>query len=312
MKAALAFLLLAAVPAWGYVPPSQFVVRMMAKRHEGTKVIRIRSTVTELEDDKPGKNHFKQVTVFDPARGILKSRAYDDAGQELYAVERRYGPPAATVAAAPTGSTEAPPPVVLKPGEAGPPAGALLLSANADTVSQILLSVGIPVRTEAELLAMKDEAERRASEAMGLARWKGQVAWLVGPAQPAENPPRKPEAAPSPSPDAPLQPQLWVVKDGFVPLRLVTAAEDGANEVRFESFRYVREFPFPRVITALRHPGGQVGKERAILREDVAEFSATGDLSELKAPVTLGYTDAGNSADSGVRELIRTFYALVR
>ena len=99
--------------------------------------------------------------------------------------------------------------------------------------------------------------------------------------------------------------QLWIEKDTFLPLRAMFSQADNPIELRFENYRFYREFPFPRAIML-------VNKSGTILRAETSEVSLTSDLKELKTPVTPGFSDVGNSASSSIRDLVRQYYEAVR
>lgn len=265
---------LAAPAAWAYVPPSQFIVKSMTGKRAGYKGLRLRTTVYAMEGQRAGGTGFKQVTIFDAGSRVMRSRAYDQSGRELYAMERRLN--------------EASPVV------GGMPVAALLMDPSLESVSRILRGAGVPVRTEAELLEMKDEEERRASEVTSLVRLGSVVGWAIGPG--------KRDLA---------WPQLWVEKDTFHPLRMIERTDEGTVDVRFESFRYFREYAFPRTITVLR-ASREEGAQEPKLREELADLIVNPEMTELRSPLAQGFTDAGNSADGVIRDLIRLYYAALR
>ena len=263
-----------ATAASAYIPPSQFIVRTMAVKRQGNKAFRVRTTVYEMEGQRTSGTSFKQITVFDLNSRVMRSRAYDNAGKELYAVERRLHE--------------------HSPIAGGLPVAALLLDQSTDSLSRVLRTAGIPIRTEAELSDMKDEEERRSTEVTSLGRLGSVVGWVIGPG--------KKDLA---------WPQLWIEKDTFHPMRLVERTDEGTLDVRFSEFRYYKEIPFPRVITVLRASRDE-GAQEPMLREELADVIINPEMGEMRSPLVQGFTDAGNSADGSVRDLIRLYYASLR
>src|SRR5688500_5478222 len=80
---------LIASAAYAFIPPSGFILKTLAKKHEVGKSLKVRSTVTALEADKPTAVHFKQVTVFNTQLRILRSWAFDDQSRLLFAIEKK-------------------------------------------------------------------------------------------------------------------------------------------------------------------------------------------------------------------------------
>jgi hypothetical protein len=146
----------------------------------------------------------------------------------------------------------------------------------------------LPVKTEDELLSLADEAERRAAEKSFFGRQKLagglQVSWVLG--EKSGN-------------------QLWIEKDTFLPSRILLSS--GAKvDVQLESYRVSREVPLPRLITVSE------GRE-PVLREEIQELTVNPtELADPRRGSALGFTEAGESADGDVRDLIRKYYKLVR
>ena len=90
-------------------------------------------------------------------------------------------------------------------------------------------------------------------------------------------------------------------KDTFVPMRLLTSDLD----IRYERYRYTHEYPYPRAIFLY---SGATG----LMEDDLTEFAVNPSKSEWKDVVATGFTEAGNAAPSGVRELIRKYYETLR
>ncbi len=264
-----AFALVFAAPASAYVPPSQYVVKKMVARHSGFKGLKIRSLVVGLNGKDPSGVQFQQITTVDLGKRVLRSRAFDDTGKELYVVERSL-------------RVDAPHPVV----------DTLMFETRMDFMSQALKSAGLPIRSDSELAAMADEEERRKAESAWIERVGTAMVWVY-----------------SEERKAPSKPQLWIEKDTFLPLRLVSKREGDLADIRFESYRFYREFPYPRQITLAL--GTDIGDR--VLRDDLQELVVNPELAaEFKQRVQPGYTELGNSASSAVRDLITKYYQFLR
>ena len=267
---------LAGASAHAYVPPSQFIIKTVAAKHSGIKGVRITSHVDAISKDKPSGPHFKQETVYDAQTGALRSSAFDDNGKVLYTVERHLFRELAHE----------------QEGSAIPFADLIELGSKADILIAALKSLEIPIKTEDELVTLGDENERYAAEVTSIGRIRTQFAWIIGESS---------------------RPQFWVEKDTFLPIRVIVKADklpeisgsDGSVEIRFENYRFVREFPVSRLVSITRNG-------ETLVREEASDVAVNPSLSEFKKPVTSGYTEAGNSADSGVRELLRQYYSALR
>ena len=269
--------------AGAYVPPSQFIVKSVAAKKAGYKGFRVRSFVSAMEGARAGNVHFKEVMIYDAHSRLLRSRAYDEGGRLLYSAERRLSDPHSRQASVKTGQ--------------------LLFFGDAEILSASMKDGGVPVRVEAELAPMKDEQERRDAETGTVERWNGTVCWVAGPQ--LERKPREPG-------------QLWVEKDSFLPVRAVLSTDDGMIDVRFEGYRFHREFPFPRHISLAMPAVDKVEKtaegfsKNIVVRAETSEVVVNPAMSEFRQPFSPGFTDAGNSADSAVRDLIRVYYKFLR
>jgi hypothetical protein len=257
----------ATASAHAYIPPSQFLIKQIVNKRKDIKLIKIRSLVTTLEGDKPGPIRFTAMTLFNVPAGSVKSWAVGDNGVRLYGIQRR--------------------------GTILPPIDSLLFDAKLGELIRSLRDVGIPIRTEDELRTMKDEDERRGAEVQHLERWKSTIAWVIGRKMPPDS--------------HDLNPQLWIEKDSFVPLRLVYAPKGGDwVDVRFESPRSSRGFQFPRLVTVF-------GKEGVpLLREEVIDVAVNPKADEIEEAVENGYTEAGNTSPTATRELIDRYFGTVR
>ena len=148
MKLAAFLLLLSGVaPAFAYVPPSQFIIKTMASKRQGVRLVRIVSEVSGFDSGKPTGLRFKAVTVYNPLTHLMRSQALEDTGAELFGVE--------------------------KSAESIPLSLMVLFDSNARTIVTALQHANIPVHSE-------DETEATAAESTALRRWNGSVAWVFG------------------------------------------------------------------------------------------------------------------------------------
>lgn len=268
--------------AHAYIPPSQYILKSWVKSRNNVGVFRVRSNVIAYDNGKPTESHFRQLTVYDPKTRSLRARAYDLSGRELYSVERRI--PDAVAAA--NGSA----------GEYNPLVGALLFDRDLDAVSAILRSGGIPIRTEAELVQMKDENERRASEVQSFARYRGAVAWVIGPGV-----------------SDLVWPQLWFEKDSFLPIRLIQKSSEGTVDVKFEAFRMSGTVGFPGVVSVSPASKNKEEDPRLLwFKEELTEFTTTADPKELKGSGSVGFTSEGNQLDGRLKDTIRRYFSVLR
>jgi hypothetical protein len=253
---------LAPAAAWAYIPPSSFILKSLTAKHSGIKGLRIRSMVTVMDGEKPGNVHFKAVTYFNPATETLHAYAYDDRNQKLYAIERR---PETQSAAA-----------------------ALLFWHDDRNLAIVLKARGIPVRSEEDLLKMKDEDERRSSEEEHLMRWNSAIAWVIGGTKDGDA-------------------QLWVEKDTFLPLRLIAGPQPDSDlvDVQLDGQRYYHEFPYPKTITAIK-------RKQPLFKDEVQDVLVASETSEFRSTPMPGLTEAGNSASSALRELVQKYFEVLR
>jgi len=250
---------------WGYIPPSQFLIKTLVGKHASTKGIRIRSVVTALDSSgKPLEARFRVINSFDPVTRVLRSWATDASDQKLYRVERQ-------------------------PSEQKP-ITFLTLDSSLPDVTRVLMDRGIPIRTEEELLKLTTAEERRNAEVLSLRRWKKSPTWVIGRIEKNE-------------------PQLWLEKDSFLPLRFVfkPVGEDPSREIQLEGYRFYQGFPWPKLITVLGE------NDTPLMQEEVFEVTFATPLPEMKGSVDpQGFTEAGNSLPSATRALIGSYFQTLR
>lgn len=274
---------LSATDAFAQIPASHFLVKEMTKRRASARTLRIKTNVQAIKEGKPSGPQFKQTVSVDFATRTLRSRALDaSSGMELYSVDRKMEEDAQPELPIPT---------------------RILIDQHQVTVMRTLKSAGVPVRSDLELAELPNEETRRAAEVSWLARIRGAYAWVIG----------------KPLKGSTVDPQLWFEKDGFMPWRFIGKSADALVDVRYEGYRYFKDFPYPRTVSLAKVDDGSpesLKKEPAetvYLREELAEIQVNIDISgDFKGAAASGLTELGDSADSGIKELLKQYYGVYR
>jgi hypothetical protein len=155
----------------------------------------------------------------------------------------------------------------------------LLFETNPLRIMTALKNAGIPVVLDSELLALPDEEARRAAEKMSVGRLDHKIGWIIG------------EGSPS----------LWILKDDFVPLKLIA----GGDEIRFEETRYTHNFPYPRSISL--YNGSDF-----VLKGEAMEVILNPDLADMRAIQVRGLPAISSSLPSDERSLIEQWVQWIR
>lgn len=237
-----------AVNASAYIPPSNFQIAQLAKKHRGLKSLRVKTRITGTG------TQIREIGYFDASTKTWKARFLDQNDRELYAFERKLG----------SGDSLA---------------SLLLFETNSEKILSALKTAGIPVVNTTELLALPGEPERRAAEKTSIARLDKKVGWVIGDGTPA----------------------LWILKDEFVPLKLLY----GGSEIRFEETKSVREFPYPRSISLYR------GTD-FVLKGEAMEVMVSPDLSDMRAIKIEGLPAIPSSLTAEERSLIEQWVQWIR
>lgn len=158
-------------------------------------------------------------------------------------------------------------------------ASLLLFETRAEHLITALRGSGIPVVPESELRALPGDAERRGAEKSSIGRLDKKIGWITG------------EAAPS----------LWILKDEFVPLKLLF----GEAEIRFEETKATREFPYARSISLYR-------ANDFLLKGEAMEVIANPDLADMRAIQVQGMPAISSSIPSDERALIEQWVQWIR
>ena len=261
--------------SFAHIPPGEFVVRNLAQKKLPFRSIRVKTQVSSLADASPSGGSFRETTWFDASTGTVRSRAFDEAGRELFSIERKL-------------SAEE---VKLSPATR---MIRLLFSSNSINLQRELVAAGIPIQAETE-------------QKPSLLRWRETVAWVFG------GPQRSPEekiAIRSGTPASATRPELWIEKDTFLPLRIVAQVGTQWLDATFEGYRFYKDFPFPKTIRLSRDglPMIQVDQQEVAVGADVSS-----ELKKpLSVGQTGGLTPAGQAASEEIRSLIQMYYEWMR
>ncbi len=158
-------------------------------------------------------------------------------------------------------------------------ASLLLFEMRPGNLITALKNAGIPIVSDAELKALPGEPERNAAEKTSIGRLDKKVGWVIG------------ESAPS----------LWILKDEFVPLKLIS----GGTEIRFEETRFTKGFPYPRAISLYR------GSD-FVLKGEAMEVILNPDLADMRAIQVHGLPAIPSGLPSEERALIEQWVQWIR
>ncbi len=279
------FFLLMVASEWSqaYVPPSGYLVKSVSSKHVAPKGFKLQSKVFGLDSNaKVNTPGIKLVTSFFPQQNLFRIAAWDESGQKIYQTERKFD----------TASL----PLVL------------LSSSDARVLTLALKAKGIPVQTEDDLLRLETEMERVQSEVTSLARWKSKLAWVMGKTDPKLEIKKAPTTELTAGERVGLhrEPQLWIEKDRFLPVRLIYASpQEQWLDYHLDETRFSQEFPFPRLITVYRD-------QVPLLKEEFSEFQLGVDPQELKTPWPSGWTPVGQGAGESLRSAVDQIFQTLR
>jgi hypothetical protein len=165
-----------------------------------------------------------------------------------------------------------------------PVVAAVLFDTNSVRMASVLKSVGIQIPHGKDA---NSTAENTGGDKMNLRRWNQTVAWVLG-----------------------KEAQLWIEKDTFIPVRVIAPPRMDSQlyDFQMENFKYFDEYAYPRLGTLY-----QVGKKAPILKAELVDVILDPSLPASEFPKEKeGFTEAGQSASSQVRDLIETYYRLIR
>ncbi len=258
------FLILSLLPTAGfsYIPPSEFILRSWLKKNSGSKSFKVKINITAYQEGKATEDQFTEIAVFHPQKQIFWSRAIHGKEHEIFSVEKKFSSLSLV--------------------------SLLFSGASFLQVAQELKSKGIPIQLEEELLKMRTEVDRRASETQFLARFGESLAWVIGAADENET----------------LHPQLWFKKDLFFPIRLVYKPLNHEwVDFRFDQYSFLRDFPYPKTITLTQKGKG------IVLVAQVVEVDSNAEVHPL---FSRSLEKIDSRATSGVQSLVRFYYEVFR
>ncbi|MBI3544825.1 MAG: hypothetical protein HY075_16255 [Deltaproteobacteria bacterium] len=261
MSIAVIALLAAATPAHAYVPPSYYVIRMLARKHAPLEDARFRSKVTFYK--KSGEviaSVNETLALSDAERATVKLT--DASGNELALKSRKL--------------------IGARPGDVDRPVTYdLLFVKDGANIYEHLKLLGLPLKTEAALYSEKEGAMPYKPETtVALERYENKIAVVVGDR--------------SKKSDVNSAVSLWVEKDSYLPLRAVfpTAPEMGMSseplELRMSSYGMHKAFLYPRNVQIFRNgtlwakvETQEVRGGGGALEASPAKVEPDGDLREL-------------------------------
>ena len=260
---AMALFLMSGSLSFAYIPPSQFILKTWVNRHVGPKAMRLKLTVTGYKDKKPTNLSFKEVAMVNLDTGVFKSAALNEADHKLFSTNMKLPAMSALTQ--------------------------LLFNKNLPDVAEALKKQGIPIRTEAELLAMKTEEERLGSEVQSLSRSNGLPAWVIG-----------------------KEAQLWFQKDAFQPLVFKAPSEKDGQTYEYRMEGFGENFPYPRTLTVLDKSGEILLESRlqdlTVVSEAMITKGISGKVEDENSESSSGEIQSGGA----LKELIQTYYNVVR
>jgi hypothetical protein len=268
-----------------YIPPAPFLIKNMSSKRSGLKTLKITTTVSGYDAGKPSGTHFKTIMFYSAINQDWKSAAFDDAGNELFAIEKK--------------------------AQEIPLSWSVLFESAPREISKNLERAEIPVfetreEKQAERPSSKKSPEPLPSGTIKLShsaaddpipdntflkRWNGAAAWVIG---------------------KPTSSQFWIEKDSFLPVRLIVKDQD----IQYSHYRYSQDLPFPRVISmSAAGSGGKPGEmqfeetlnDSSVNSKDNEKILNMGSVAK-DATAEGFFTDAGNSASSSVKDLIKKYY----
>jgi len=276
-----------ALSAIAYIPPSEFVVKNMTAKRAGPKMLKVRSSVRDLESKKNllTLSYFSLETgrvvthFFSPAGGVTPSIAAN-----LSAKDAIY-----TYTSSIQKSEDSAPGIIP----------IALYSQDFQRVSENLIAAGVPIRSTEYLLTLQDEQARLASEVTSLKRWLGRPHWIYGGATHPAMGGGKPQS------------ELWIEKDRFIMTRLMNPETRPGFEFRFESYQYSKDFPYPRKLSVVDQ-----SRDAEVMTEEVLEFISLAAIEpsvlQARGKSTYSEDDLAGVQDSDLKRLIQTYCSFMR
>lgn len=175
-----------------------------------------------------------------------------------------------------------------RPGFLTNPALSILFSTDLQTLTRQMKELGIPVLTQEELRVHPSPETKREAEVTGINRFERRIAWTIGKGNQ----------------------QLWLEKDSFLPMRLITAKP--SIDVVYDGMKVLKEIAVPRV--SVLH--NEKGKPWA--RSELVEARANLDANELAqaqgagAGQEPGFTELGKALPNSTRNAIERYLKTLR
>jgi hypothetical protein len=240
-------------PAQAYVPPSFFVVRMLARKHSSIEDARFKHQVTVYKKNGDAWRTFTE-TISLSSGDRAQIRLSDDAGNELMTRSRK----------------------LMTDAIERPVAYDLLFVREPNSIFDHFKALGLPLKQEADLYAEKEGAlPYKPENTVTYARYENRFAVVVG--QDAHRPENQDKTV-----------SLWVEKDSFLPLRAVfpTSPQAGmaseALDFRISGYQVHKNFLYPRTMLVFRNGTQWLKIETVDVRPGIG-----GTLEDAKTKVEL-------------------------
>jgi hypothetical protein len=201
VRVLLTFTLLTPFFSDAYVPRSGYQIERIAQLRSNFEAVVIDSEVTLFEDGEATSVKFYERTVVDYRANRFQSVAMTQSGQRIYDVVEAMTPMASQQSAAMS----------------------LLLSPHPGSIELSLVSLGVPILTEADRLKIRSEEDRRKAERTQIERKKINLIGSEGDKSESEESPEDTMTSlfwTIGQDSQSVQAKLWVKKDQFLPAAL--------------------------------------------------------------------------------------------
>ncbi|MBN21371.1 MAG: hypothetical protein CL678_08805 [Bdellovibrionaceae bacterium] len=293
---------------WSYILPPDYVVKKMARSRKGMNLVRVVSEVLPLDaSGEKGSPFFYEETYYDSLSRVLQSRIIDDQERTLYLMRRNFPIPVipekekdqkVILKALQSQNLVANPEIPLLP--------MVIFSSDAEPLRQTLLARKFPMNVRDDHPFLPVEKENPTLDENGewvepklpvpvpkpslvykiLKRMDGMIAWVYG--DPKTN-----------------EPQLWVQKDSFLPIKIVQFQDNHRNELKMTQYTYQKGFPYPREIVWIKDTVPQMMYSLKTIEINPLH-------KKLISDTKVGWSDAGLSLSEEQKAIILEFYSLIR
>lgn len=273
MKAFFGFLLLTSYSALAYIPPSQYLVDEIAKKHGGVKTAAIQYQVKPFDGENERGDSFTEMVFVNFDTGMIESQAQDEDGKAIFYSKKFFGTPKNEVV----------------PGKPASVLSQILFNPYQETLGKTLEKTGFPIRLTQDLLAMRDEIERRASEQTHLKKVESKIYWVIGALE-----------------KDPRAPQIWIEKGVFLPEKLIySSSEINPLEVELTGYSMTKSFSYPRKIEVL-------GEGKKIFQMEVVKINTNVTLPDSDAAKPNGFLPVADSISPELKDRIALYYSFAR